>query len=135
MNEHGFTCPCCGSPDVRRSRTQGFAEVPKMVFGVYPFRCLACSERFFGNVWLLNTRGYANCPKCLRLSVNPVGKKEARLTQLDMIKLTLGAHTYRCVPCRHTFLSFRKCIVVDAPQVTVNPEHEPAEQHVSKSTD
>jgi DNA-directed RNA polymerase subunit RPC12/RpoP len=110
MNEYGFSCPTCGSADVRRSRRQGFSEIPKMLLGIYPFRCLGCGDRFFGNVWLLATRGYANCPKCLRLSVLPWAKRESHLSGGDKLRQAFGAHTYRCVPCRYTFLSFRKGI-------------------------
>jgi len=81
-----------------------------MLFGVYPFRCLKCNERFFGNVWILATGGHANCPKCLRLDVQPSVRRESHLTSRDRLMMTMGAHMYRCVPCRLNFFSFRKCI-------------------------
>ena len=111
MSEFAFPCPYCGSADVRRSRRQGFAELPKMLVGVYPFRCLGCSERFFGNIWLLATKGFANCPKCLRLDILQWMKPDARLTAWDRLRMAWGAHTYRCVPCRTTFVSFKKRMV------------------------
>ena len=131
MNEHGFSCPHCGSADVRRSRRQDFGEIPKMALGVYPFRCLKCGDRFFGNVWLLATSGYANCPRCLRLSVLPWTKRESHLSGWDRLRLSLGAHTYRCVPCRYTFISFRRSVgggkepkgLLPAAQVAENPGH------------
>ena len=111
MTEHGFPCPTCGSADVRRSRRQDISEIPKMLLGVYPFRCLGCGERFLGNVWRLSRKGFAKCPKCLRLSVLPWERKETGISALDQIKMRLGAHTYRCLICRHTFVSFCKSVV------------------------
>jgi len=110
MSEHAFNCPYCGSSDVRRSHKQGLNELPMMLFGNYPVRCLSCEERFFGNIWMLSTRGYAKCPKCLRLKVRPWAKSEKRMSGWDRLRMAWGAHSYRCVPCRCTFVSFRPCI-------------------------
>jgi DNA-directed RNA polymerase subunit RPC12/RpoP len=126
MNEYGFSCPLCGSADVRRSHRQGFGEIPKMLTGVYPFRCLGCGERFFGNVWMLTTRGFANCPRCLRLSVLPWAKRDSHVSGWDRLRMALGAHTYRCLPCRHTFLSFRKCVPPGDPEPATQAEMESA---------
>ena len=133
VSEHGFSCPHCGSPDVRRSRRHGMGEVPKMLLGVYPFRCLNCGERFFGNVWLLATKGYANCPKCLRLDVQPWVRREGRVSAWDQLRMILGAQTYRCIACRYTFLSFRKGIY-RAAAASVSPEVAAAQESELEST-
>jgi DNA-directed RNA polymerase subunit RPC12/RpoP len=109
MNQYGFPCPTCGSGDIRRSRRQDWLEIPKMLVGIYPFRCLKCGDRFFGNVWILATGGNANCPQCLRLDVKPSTRTEAHLKRREKFMLAMGAHMYRCVPCRLNFLSFRRC--------------------------
>jgi len=110
MNQHGFPCPLCGSPDIRRSRRQSWREIPKMFVGIYPFRCLRCGGRFVGNVWILATGGNANCPKCLRMDLKPSTKKDSHLTCRERLMISLGAHRYRCVPCRLNFLSMKPCL-------------------------
>ena len=42
---HG--CPKCGSADVRRARSEGFAAAFLQMFGRWPFRCRSCRARFF----------------------------------------------------------------------------------------
>lgn len=79
-----------------------------MLIGIYPFRCLGCGSRFHGNVWLLSTYGYANCPKCLRLDLLPSTKRDSQLTGRERLLMKAGAHMHRCVACRHNFLSFRR---------------------------
>ena len=42
---HG--CPKCGSMDVRRARSEGFAAAVLQLIGRWPFRCRSCRARFF----------------------------------------------------------------------------------------
>jgi hypothetical protein len=42
-----LACPRCHSHDVARSRTRGFLERGARIFGLRPFRCMACYGRFF----------------------------------------------------------------------------------------
>lgn len=42
-----LVCPRCHSHDVSRSRTRGFLERAARVFGLRPFRCMDCYDRFF----------------------------------------------------------------------------------------
>jgi DNA-directed RNA polymerase subunit RPC12/RpoP len=121
IKDHGFSCPKCASAEIRRSRRQGSFELLGMLIGVYPFRCLKCNERFSGNVWILANRGNATCPRCLRLDVQPAMKRDSHMTARDRFKLSLGAHMYRCVPCRLTFFSFRKSIYSRSHQRHVEP--------------
>jgi hypothetical protein len=44
---HLLACPHCRSTDVTRSRTRGFLERAARVFGLRPFRCRDCYDRFF----------------------------------------------------------------------------------------
>lgn len=124
MNESAFQCPYCLSADVRRSRRQGLGEIPGMFLGIYPFRCLACGERFFGSIWMRAKREYARCPKCLRLDVLPWVRTDAHLTRWSRFRLALGAHSYRCVPCRRFFVSFRSRLLAspDAVEAVDVPE-------------
>lgn len=99
-----------------------------MVLGIYPFRCLACSGRFYGNVWMHDSRGFAKCPNCLRLNVSNATRRGIRLGALDRLKAAFGAHWYRCEPCRRTFLSFRKIVQATA---TPTPQAVEAEQNLT----
>jgi len=43
-----MTCSSCDSEKVRRSSRRGLLEYLMSLFGVYPFRCISCGERFEG---------------------------------------------------------------------------------------
>ena len=45
--EQRLHCPKCGSPDVRRSHTEGFGAAVLRIFGRWPFRCRSCRSRFY----------------------------------------------------------------------------------------
>lgn len=42
-----FSCPKCGSADVRRSKSEGFVAGIARMFGRWPFRCRSCRVRFY----------------------------------------------------------------------------------------
>ncbi|MEO8098088.1 MAG: hypothetical protein ABI811_10335 [Acidobacteriota bacterium] len=42
-----FTCPKCGSVDIRRARSEGFLVSLFQMVGRWPFRCRSCRTRFF----------------------------------------------------------------------------------------
>jgi DNA-directed RNA polymerase subunit RPC12/RpoP len=102
----GLPCTLCGSSNIRRSRRQSWLEVAKMALGVYPFRCLDCGARFRGNVWMRAAGRYAMCPKCVRFGVDLYPRRVSRLGFWQKLLTALGAHQYRCEPCRHNFVSF-----------------------------
>ncbi len=78
-----------------------------MAMGVYPFRCLACEGRFWVSVWLFSKLGFAKCPKCLGMELTVWPERYFRPSVWRQVAITLGAHRYRCIPCRHNFISFR----------------------------
>ena len=41
------SCPSCGGHDVRRSRARGLLDDVMANFRRFPFRCRACSRRFY----------------------------------------------------------------------------------------
>ncbi len=116
MTIPGLPCPHCGSPDIRRSRRQGFGEYAKRLMGLYPFRCLQCGGRFLGNVWLPSSVRYTSCPKCLRLDVRDAADRTGYLKRAERVRSFFGAHTYRCDACRYTFVSFRKRLLTKTPE-------------------
>ena len=42
-----FSCPKCGSSDVRRSQSEGALAAFLRMFGRWPFRCRSCRARFY----------------------------------------------------------------------------------------
>ena len=42
-----WSCPSCGGHDVRRSRARGLLDDVMSNFRRFPFRCRACSRRFY----------------------------------------------------------------------------------------
>jgi len=40
-------CPSCGGHDVRRSHSSGLFDALMSKFGKFPFRCRACTRRFY----------------------------------------------------------------------------------------
>jgi len=42
-----FSCPRCGSTDVRRSKSEGLVAGIARMFGRWPFRCRSCRVRFY----------------------------------------------------------------------------------------
>jgi len=42
-----YKCPKCGSPDIRRSKSEGFVAFAFQLLGRWPFRCRSCRVRFY----------------------------------------------------------------------------------------
>jgi DNA-directed RNA polymerase subunit RPC12/RpoP len=83
-----------------------------MAMGVYPFRCLACTHRFWVSIWLWSVWKYAKCPKCLGLQLVFWPRRFYHLNLWRKLLLTMGAHPYRCAQCRCNFISFRPLAVL-----------------------
>ncbi len=107
MSDMPLACPKCGSPSIRRSRRANTGEMTRMMMGVYPFRCNACSDRFWASVWLFSVWKWAKCPRCLNLNLTDWPKRHYRTTLWTQILTQFGAHKHRCARCRNNFLSFR----------------------------
>ncbi len=50
---------------------------------------------------------YAKCPRCLRMDLSAWDPKYYRPSFWMELRVWLGAHRWRCDPCRHNFVSFR----------------------------
>jgi len=48
--KQGAQCPKCGSPDIRRSKSEGVYAILQRAFGRWPFRCRSCRSRFYRSV-------------------------------------------------------------------------------------
>ena len=79
----------------------------RMAVGMYPFRCVNCSQRFWASIWQLGSWRYAKCPKCLSLTLTTWTRKSHRLSIWTKLALTSGATRYRCNTCRFNFASFK----------------------------
>ena len=122
-------CQHCGGTSLRRSKRQSAFELSKMLLGIYPFRCLDCDARFWVSVWLFKKLPFAKCPKCLSGELIIWPEKYFHPTLRYRLLVAIGAHRYRCVPCRHNFLSLRpRHLEHPVPPSTPEPITEPAHQ-------
>ena len=101
-------CPNCGAGSLQSSEIRGSVEKFKSLFGVLPFRCRRCSERFSSAIWSLRLAIYARCPKCLRLDLSNWSEQFYRVPLGIRLLLRMGATPYRCEFCRCNFASFRR---------------------------
>jgi len=102
-------CPSCGSSSLRSSKIRGAKERFKSFFGITPFRCRQCSERFSAPIWNLRAARYARCPKCLRMELSTWSEQFYLAPLGTRLYLRIGATPYRCEFCRCNFASFRPC--------------------------
>jgi DNA-directed RNA polymerase subunit RPC12/RpoP len=109
INASFIQCPHCGSSSFRSSQVRSTSEKFKSVFGIMPFRCLRCSERFCSSIWNLHAARYARCPKCLRMDLSTWAEEFYRPALGTRMLLRIGATRYRCDFCRCNFASFRPC--------------------------
>jgi uncharacterized paraquat-inducible protein A len=78
------------------------------LLGNCPLRCNDCHARFSVNLLLLSKAGTAKCPRCLNIRLNTWDTKHYQISRWKKLLLALGAHRYRCNPCRYNFVSFRR---------------------------
>ena len=107
MSAAAIKCPSCGSTSVRRSRRANMNEMPRMLMGVYPFRCNSCKLRFWDSVWLFSIWKWAKCPRCLNVNLVDWPKRHMNLSLWTQLLLAMGAQKHRCRRCRNNFVSFR----------------------------
>lgn len=107
MRIQALECDQCGGRQIRRARLVGFSERVRAIFGIYPFRCRDCQNRFFISVWLLSRLAYAKCPKCLRMELTTWSRKFYNPGLFANFLITFGAQKYRCSGCRCNFVSYR----------------------------
>lgn len=100
-------CPECGGRDVRSERTRGLREKCLALAGFYAFRCQHCYTRFLERPMQLASAVYARCPRCLRMDLSSWDPKYYRVSAWTEFKVWLGAHRWRCEPCRKNFVSWR----------------------------
>ncbi len=107
MNALALRCERCGSANIRRARLQGITEAAQALLGRYPFRCRECQHRFSASVLFVSELFYAKCPRCFRTDLAAWSRKHYHPGLLANLRITFGAHQYRCAACRCNFVSFR----------------------------
>ena len=133
MRHPEFTCNHCGSGELRRSRSTSLIELPKILMGKYPFRCLDCKERTW--IDLLRRGKQVRCPRCLtvHVAVTPHQRMRASFWQRQLLRM--GARAYRCSFCSHRFVTFKKP-TQETPETRAPEETqpEPARQMASPAS-
>lgn len=101
-------CPSCGSQNIRPARLRNPKEFLSTLAGFQPIRCRNCRTRFTKRVWRPSDVWYARCPKCLRQDLSTWSEGQYRVPPHKIVLLRFGASPYRCEPCRHNFVAFRR---------------------------
>jgi hypothetical protein len=100
-------CPKCDSRDIRYSYLSTPKERLASLIGYRPLRCRECRERFVARIWDPANLPYAQCPKCLNMSLATWSPRHYHVTAWRAFRMFFGASPYRCEPCRCNFVSFR----------------------------
>ncbi|HLH03099.1 MAG TPA: hypothetical protein VKX25_10035 [Bryobacteraceae bacterium] len=108
MTHPEFTCIHCGSGELRRSRRTSLADLPKILMGKYPFRCLNCKERMW--IDLFRKGRQVRCPRCLTADVISIPDERVHFGFWKVQLMRMGARAYRCSFCAHKFVSFKKTV-------------------------
>lgn len=101
------SCPQCGSRYVRPSRTRNASEQLGFFSLRAPYRCRDCKHRFIAPLIMWADLFYARCPGCHRMDLNGWTGKTYTPPFWMGLKVSLGAHKWRCEYCRLNFASFR----------------------------
>ena len=101
------SCPSCGSRFLRVSRYRSLKERLQDLWGIAPLRCGDCGQRFIARTWNLASITHSRCPKCLRMDLNTWTDEQYWPGAFTKLKITFGAHRWRCEYCRLNFAGFR----------------------------
>jgi len=100
-------CPQCRSADCFRSHRDGVSDFLATLFGLRPWRCHTCDERFYA--WRVATvfAGYAHCPRCGNFDIDHIARERVGTGIWIFVQRVIGLPAYRCDPCRQKFFSIR----------------------------
>jgi len=102
-----LACPKCDSDEVRLSRKKPGLGKFLRLFGIYHFRCEACSHLFRSSIHRLRHLFFAKCPSCHRMDLSRWSREYYSPALLTRIMLSIGAKPVRCEYCRNNFWSLR----------------------------
>jgi predicted RNA-binding Zn-ribbon protein involved in translation (DUF1610 family) len=113
-------CPHCQSESCRRSRRRGLKDLSFTFFGLRPWRCRSCEERFYAWTVAAVYVRHAHCPKCGNFDLQRISRDRVDEGYLILLWRLFGFHAYRCDPCRTKFFSLRKLHrIVAVPSETI----------------
>jgi hypothetical protein len=92
---------------VESLETRGLREIALALLGTYAFYCNHCGHQFDSRPIGLGSLFHAKCPRCYRMDLTIWEPRRYRSSTWDRFKLSLGANSWRCDPCRCNFVSFR----------------------------
>ena len=99
-------CPGCGSYDCTRSRRRKLEHLLSM-FGILPWRCIACQKRFHARHVPLRYLAYAHCRLCGNLELMIPRREKLARDWTARLAMWLGARPVRCDSCRNDFTTWR----------------------------
>jgi hypothetical protein len=100
-------CPHCHGGSCRRSQRRGVRDRFWSLFGLRPWRCRTCNERFYA--WLVPAEYVilVHCSRCGNLDLQRVSRERVTGDIFSGVKRLLHVPAYRCDPCRRRFFSLR----------------------------
>jgi len=93
------------------------------LFGLRPWRCRSCEDRFYAWKVAAVYARHAHCPKCGNFDLQRVSRERVDEGYLLWPRRLLGFHAYRCDPCRTKFFSVRKLHRIVAAPSEQMPSH------------
>ena len=101
-------CPRCRSGACSRSRRKGVSDHLATCFGLRPWRCHSCEERFQAWRVAVPFSMYAHCPRCGNFDLEHIGRDRVGFGASVFVQRFFGFPAYRCDPCRQRFFSLRQ---------------------------
>ncbi len=119
-------CPNCRGETCRRSHRRRTYDLLLTVFGVRPWRCRSCEERFYAWKVPVNYAMYAHCPRCGNFDLQRISRDRVDEGSFLWLRRWLWFSAYRCDPCRARFFSvlpYHRIVADDSATVTETPSH------------
>jgi len=104
--ERVLICPRCQQESSRRSRRRGSRDYLIGIFGLRPWRCRDCDNRFYAWSVPLSYVKYAHCRQCGNMDLHRISGAHGEGT-LKFLWKFMHVPCYRCVPCRRRFFTIR----------------------------
>lgn len=92
---------------MRNESHRGLRELLLAALGFFAFTCRDCSHRFLDRPYDIASVVHAKCPRCFRMDLTIWDPSKYHTSWIQDVSLWLGAHAWRCDPCRTNFVSWR----------------------------
>jgi len=77
------------------------------LFGLRPWRCEVCENRFYGWAAPVTMIIYAHCSQCGNFDLQRISRDRVEHGAFLSVKRALRFRAYRCAPCRKRFFCVR----------------------------